>query len=193
MLWCYTDTRYALPAYDQLSSLTNRRVSHWLSPPCDTPIARAPAPSTVCQPPRDVLVPFGDTYWSFCFCLFFPDVCSALNEIDMPFPPPPPPPPPATLSGPPPPPPPPGLPAFGGGGGKKGHPAQARDQLLQSIRQGKPLKKTVTNDKSKPLVDSEYLPWSHVVPHNDPLVVNHLCLIIFYIDVPSLCMQLILV
>lgn len=84
------------------------------------------------------------------------------DEIGMPFPPPPPPPPPPpmtnnSLSGPPPPPPPlAGLPAFGGGAKKKANPAQARDQLLQSIRQGKPLRKTVTNDKSKPLVDSEY-------------------------------------
>jgi len=78
----------------------------------------------------------------------------------MPFPPPPPPPPPATFSGPPPPPPPSsGPPAFGPGPGKKGgNPLQARDQLLQSIRLGKPLKKTVTNDKSSPLVNSEYLP-----------------------------------
>ncbi|XP_050434617.1 WAS/WASL-interacting protein family member 1-like isoform X2 [Adelges cooleyi] len=71
----------------------------------------------------------------------------------MPFPPPPPPP--APSSGPPPPPPP-GLPIFGGGGkkGSNGNSGQARDQLLQSIRQGKPLKKTVTIDKSKPLVNS---------------------------------------
>ncbi|KAL4131163.1 hypothetical protein QTP88_008506 [Uroleucon formosanum] len=73
----------------------------------------------------------------------------------MPFPPPPPPPP-ATLSGPPPPPPPSfGPPAFGASPGKKGgNPLQARDQLLQSIRLGKPLKKTVTNDKSSPLINN---------------------------------------
>ncbi|KAL5242963.1 hypothetical protein ACI65C_010373 [Semiaphis heraclei] len=70
----------------------------------------------------------------------------------MPFPPPPPPPPTATLPGPPPPPP----PAFGAGPGKKGgNPLQARDQLLQSIRLGKPLKKTVTNDKSSPLINRQ--------------------------------------
>ncbi|XP_060866704.1 uncharacterized protein LOC132942396 isoform X2 [Metopolophium dirhodum] len=75
----------------------------------------------------------------------------------MPFPPPPPPPPPSTLSGPPPPPPPSsGPPAFGASPGKKGgNPLQARDQLLQSIRLGKPLKKTVTNDKSSPLVNRQ--------------------------------------
>ncbi|XP_025197268.1 WAS/WASL-interacting protein family member 3-like isoform X1 [Melanaphis sacchari] len=77
----------------------------------------------------------------------------------MPFPPPPPPPPPAstTLSGPPPPPPPSGPPPmFGAGANKKGgnNPLQARDQLLQSIRLGKPLKKTVTNDKSSPLINN---------------------------------------
>lgn len=71
----------------------------------------------------------------------------------------PPPPPPAPLSGPPPPPPP-GLPAFGGGAKKGGNPDQARGQLLQSIRQGKTLKKTVTIDKSKPLINSMYR--SHV-------------------------------
>ncbi|XP_025419116.1 WAS/WASL-interacting protein family member 3-like isoform X2 [Sipha flava] len=69
----------------------------------------------------------------------------------MPFPPPPPPPPPP-LSGAPPPPPP-VLPAFGSGA-KKANPGQARDQLLQSIRMGKPLKKTVTVDKSKPLINN---------------------------------------
>ncbi|XP_050546544.1 uncharacterized protein LOC126908465 isoform X2 [Daktulosphaira vitifoliae] len=68
----------------------------------------------------------------------------------MPFPPPPPPP--APSSGPPLPPPI-GLPAFGSGG-KKGNSGQARDQLLQSIRQGKTLKKTVTVDKSKPLISN---------------------------------------
>lgn len=76
------------------------------------------------------------------------------RDADMPFPPPPPPPPAAGLPGPPPPP---ALPAFGGKSKKGGNPVQARDQLLQSIRQGKPLKKTVTVDKSKPLIDSEYL------------------------------------
>jgi hypothetical protein len=76
----------------------------------------------------------------------------------MPFPPPPPPPPPP-LSGAPPPPPP-ALPAFGSGA-KKANPGQARDQLLQSIRMGKPLKKTVTVDKSKPLINSKY--WSSCI------------------------------
>lgn len=99
--------------------------------------------------------------WSICFCFSGCNSDDLNDEIGMPFPPPPPPPPPPmtnnSLSGPPPPPPPlAGLPAFGGGAKKKANPAQARDQLLQSIRQGKPLRKTVTNDKSKPLVDSEY-------------------------------------
>lgn len=55
----------------------------------------------------------------------------------------------------PPPPPPPGPPpAFNLGGGAP--PPQARNQLLDSIRQGKKLKKAaVVNDRSAPLVDGK--------------------------------------
>ncbi|PSN31432.1 hypothetical protein C0J52_24434 [Blattella germanica] len=61
----------------------------------------------------------------------------------MPFPPPPPP-------GPPPPGPPP-PPAFGGGSSRPVD-GDGRNLLLKSIRQGKTLKKTVTNDRSAPIV-----------------------------------------
>lgn len=87
----------------------------------------------------------------------------------MPILPPPPPPPPTGIQSGPPPPPPPGLPGFGGGSKKGSNPVQARDQLLNSIRQGKTLKKTVTVDKSKPFVDSEYLlPTDRMPPFNVP-------------------------
>lgn len=58
----------------------------------------------------------------------------------MPFPPPPPPPGPAT-------------PIFGNGPAQTVHSAgDGRGLLMQSIRQGTALKKTVTNDRSSPLI-----------------------------------------
>jgi hypothetical protein len=55
----------------------------------------------------------------------------------------------------PPPPPPPGPPAptFGSGGPQTSHSdGEGRNILLQSIRQGTTLKKTVTNDRSSPVI-----------------------------------------
>ena len=54
---------------------------------------------------------------------------------------------------PPPPPPPPGPPSSAGA---KGADPKSRNQLLDSIRQGKKLKKAViVNDRSAPIVDGE--------------------------------------
>ncbi|KAE8391762.1 hypothetical protein BDV23DRAFT_182126 [Aspergillus alliaceus] len=65
----------------------------------------------------------------------------------MPPPPPPPPPPPGSMGGPPPPPPPGALPSRPSGAEVKG-----RGALLSDIHKGTRLKKTVTNDRSAPVV-----------------------------------------
>ena len=54
------------------------------------------------------------------------------------------------------PPPAPALPNFSSSSSSTGGGHDPRDQLLNSIRQGKALKKTVINDRSAPLVDGEY-------------------------------------